>query len=195
MIADSAVIAVLLLCIFWGSKRGIAKMVLNIAGFGISAAAGLLLYKPVSSFLETMEISKGLAEKLRETGAIENMPGIMLDSAMSYVADDIYAGAANTAVSVISFLAVLIIVRLVLFLISMIMGVASSLPVIHQINGLAGGIAGFCMGAIIILVALAVVGIMEAFGTGSIAEQLFNGSNIALLIYNNNPILGIFAGN
>lgn len=191
MIADALVIAVLLVCIFWGSKQGIAKMFLNILGWAISFVAGVLLYNPVRGLLEAMEISKGIALKLKETGAMEGIPGIMLDRAVPGMTEGIYMEAANTAVSVISFVAVLIIVRVVLFLITLIMGVASNLPVIHQINGLAGGIAGFFVGVVVILVAFAAMGAFEAFGINQ-AAQIFDGSNIAWLIYNNNPLLGFF---
>lgn len=193
MIADAVVIIVLLACIFSGQKRGIAKMLLNIAGFGVSAVAAIMLQKPVNAFLESMQIPQGLALRLAENGSLDLLPGILLDTSAVSLSDNIYTALANTVVSTVSFLAAFLLVRLVLFFISAIMGIATSLPVIHRANGLLGGIAGFFTGTLLILIILAVIALWEAFGTGNAAEQIFDGSRLALLIYNNNPILSFFA--
>ncbi len=193
MITDAAVIGILLIFVFRGSKKGLVKMLFSLLSMAISIVAGFLLYRPISAFLEKMEISKGLAEKLEAGGALDRLPGIMTDTAMPEVTHELYSTAANAAVSAVGFLGVLIIVRLVLLLISAILGAASDLPVIHQANGFAGGIAGFCLGLTVILVLLAAVGVFEAFGGVNITEPLLKGSNITRLIYNNNPLLGMLA--
>lgn len=190
MVLDAVVLAVLLIFIFWGTKRGLAKMALSAVSYVLSMAAGYVLYRPVSEFLIRMKIAEGLVTKMEESGVLERLPGVMLDVPfVSSAADEIYTAAANAAVAIVSFLAVVIIVRLALFFISIIIGAAGSLPVIHQANGLAGGALGFCLGVVFELIVFAVIGVLEAFGTVNIAGGLFADSHIAALIYNNNPLL------
>lgn len=192
MILDAIVIAVLLAFIFWGSKRGMAKMVLSTVSFALSLVAGYVLYRPVSAFLGKMQIAEGLAAKLEESGAIARLPGVMKDIPFaSSAAIELYRGVAVAAVTAISFLAVVIIVRFTLFFISLVVGVASNLPVIHQANSLIGGVLGFAMGLLVVLLFFAVIGVMEAFGINNIIGSLLADSNIAALIYNNNPLLDL----
>lgn len=190
MLADVITLALLLVFILWGTKRGLAKMALSAVSYVISLIAGYLLYRPVNSFLAEMRIAEGIASKLRENAIIEYLPGIMQD--LPFVSsDEIYGVIAAAAVTAASFLAVVIIVRLVLFMLSLIIGAANSLPVIHQANSLAGGIMGFVLGLMLELIIFAAIGVLEAFGTASIAAKWLDGSLLAALIYNNNPLLGL----
>lgn len=192
MILDAVVLAVLLIFIFWGTRRGLAKMILSLVSYGVSIVAGYLLYRPVSEMLGRLEVAQGLAAKMEESGVLESIPGIMRDAPLTAnAADMVYTAAAEAAVAILSFLAVVIIVRVVLFFVSVIIGVASSLPVVHQANSLGGGVIGFCLGVIFELLVFGVIGVMEAFGSLSVAGDMLAGSHIAALIYNNNPLLGL----
>ncbi len=51
MITDAAVIGILLVFVFWGSKRGLVKMLLSLLSMAISIVAAFLLYRPISAFL------------------------------------------------------------------------------------------------------------------------------------------------
>ncbi len=192
MLADIITLAVLLAFIFWGTKRGLAKMAFSAVSYALSLVAGCFLYRPLNSFLVKMKIAEGLALKMEKNAVIEKLPGVMQD--LPFVSsDDVYGVLASAAVTLVSFLSVVIIVRLVIFLVSMIIGAANSLPVIHQANSLAGGIMGFVIGLLFELIVFAAMGALEAFGTLSIAGQL-DGSLVASLIYNNNPLLELIIG-
>ncbi len=190
MISDLVTIGFLLLFIFWGTKRGVMKMALSAVGFTVSVVAGCLLYRPVAQLLQKAEITQGLAEKFTAGGALETLPGVMRD--LPFAAEgtaELASAAAQAAVGAVSFIAVVLLVRLVLFVISVILGFAGSLPVVRQANGLGGGIAALAIGVFVEFLVFAVIAMIEVFGKTGIAAKLFDGSHVALIMYNNNPIL------
>ena len=191
MIFDVILLVVLLAFVLWGMKRGVARMIFSAVSSILSLVAGYMLYKPISSVLEKLEVADGLAGKMAENGIMEKLPGIMRDLPMvSSAVDDMYRSVASVAVGVMSFVAVVIVVKLVLFLISTIIGMTSNLPVVHQANGLAGGLIGFGIGIVFTLLVFTVLSALEAFGKIDVMNVWLDGSYIASLIYNNNPMLG-----
>lgn len=191
MIIDIALIVFLLAFVLWGTMRGMARMIFSAVSSILALVAGYVLYKPISSILEKLEVADGLAGKMAENGIIERLPGIMRDLPMvSSAVDEMYRSVAVAAVGVMSFVAVVIVVKVVLFLISAIIGLASNLPVIHQANGLGGGLIGFGIGIVFALLIFTVLSALEAFGKIDVMSTWLDGSYIASLIYNNNPLLG-----
>lgn len=191
MVIDIVLIVFLFAFVFWGTKCGMARMIFSAVSSILALVAGYILYKPISSVLEKLEVADGLAGKMAENGIMERLPGIMRDIPMvSSAVDDMYRSAATAAVGVMSFVAVVIVVKLVLFLISAIIGLASNLPVVHQANGLVGGLIGFGIGILFTLLIFTVLSALEAFGKIDVMSAWLDGSYIASLIYNNNPMLG-----
>ncbi len=194
MILDIITLALLLVFIFWGTKRGAMKMLLSIVSYGAAIAAGFLFYRPIAELLNTMGITEGLAHKLEQNAAAMLLPGVMRDLPfMAESAGEMAMSAASAAVSAVSFIAAAVLVRLVLFVISAVLGIAGSLPIIRQANGLVGGIAGWGVGVLIELIAFGILAVFEVFGKTGTAAQLMEGSQIAMLIYNNNPLLSFVA--
>lgn len=192
MIFDGAAIALLLIFAFWGSKRGILKMVLSIVSFAVAIVLGCLLYNPISALLESAGIGEGISNKILESGALDSVPGVMLDVPfVSEGAEALADSAAAAALCAVSFLAVVILSRLVLFLVSVILSVAGRAPVVRQANGLAGAAAGICVGILIEFIILGVIAVLEIFGKTSVAPLILSDSTLTAIMYNNNPLLGI----
>ena len=193
MIIDLLTVIFLAAFVFWGTKRGAMKMLLSAVSFAVSMLIGVLVYRPISGLLESLGIVEGLTAKLTENiSGIANLPGIMLDTAHIAMTEEIMTGTiARAAVFSISFLAVVILVRIVLFIVGAAVGLAGSMPVIKQTNGLLGGVGGFIVGMLIVLLAFGVIAVMEVFGSSGIAESVFGSSHLAVFIYDNNPLLGM----
>ena len=196
MVTDILTAAVLLAFVFIGSKRGAMKMLLSALGLVVSILAGMFLYQPVSELLAGTGLEARLAEKLGENmDRITELPGIMRDFIAMTGADDKLASAvAGAAVGALCFLSVAVLVRVLLLILGAVMGLAASLPVIRQANGLLGGILGLLEGAVALFVIFGVVALIEAFGHTGLAAKIFDGSHMAALIYDNNPLLGLVAG-
>lgn len=196
MIIDIITVVFLLGFVFWGTKRGAMKMILSAVSLLASVVLGFLLCGPISSALEGLGITAGLTEKLTENiSGIANLPGIMRDvSAVSEAEAELAGSIAHAAVNAVSFLAVIVLARVVLFIVVLIMDVAGSMPVIKQTNSLMGGIAGFVAGIGIVFLVFGIIAVAEVFGSSEIAQQLFSGSYVASLLYDNNPLLGLVMG-
>ncbi len=193
MLSDLLTVLFLLMFVFWGTKTGAAKMVLKILSLGASMALGLVLYRPISKALSGLGIVDGIAAKLSDNiDSIIHLPGVMRDvMTVTGATEELTRSVASAAVSAVSFFAVVVLIRVLIMLVSLVVGVASSLPVIKQTNGLLGGILGFALGTLTIFLVFGVMAVAEVFGGISLAEKAFDGSFLAVILYNNNPLLGL----
>ena len=193
MIIDLITVIFLVVFVFWGKKRGAMKMLLSAVSFVVSMLIGVFAYRPISGLLTNLGIVDGLSQKLTENmDSINELPGIMRDlTSITEMETELSTAIAAAAVALISFLTVVILVRIVLFVVSVAVGLAGALPVVKQANGLFGGIVGFIVGMLIVLLAFGAIAVMEVFGSSGIAESVFSGSHLAVMIYDNNPLLGM----
>lgn len=166
-------------------------MLLSALGLVVSVLAGMFLYKPVSGLFAGLRES--LTLRLSEDiDGMTRLPGIMRDFIVATGADSVLAETvAGAAVGALSFLSVVVLARLLLTVTGAVMGVAGSLPVIRQANGLLGGLLGFIEGVVALFVIFGVIAVVEALGQPDLAAGMFDGSHIAALIYDNNPLLGL----
>ncbi|MGN1097628.1 MAG: CvpA family protein [Clostridia bacterium] len=195
MIFDAAVLILLLIFVFWGTKRGVVKMIFSAANYAISIFLGCILYRPISGLLEKAGIAEGVSARIMESGAMGNLPGVMLD--VPFVSESQQAvadAAASAALGAVSFFSVIVLSRIVLFIVSIILNAAGSMPVIRHANGLVGGIAGLGVGLVVEFIILGAIAVLEIFGKVSVTADLLTDSHIAAFMYNNNPLLGIAAG-
>ena len=193
MIIDLATVIFMAAFVLWGAKRGAMKMLLSAISFAISMLVGAFVYRPISGLLTNLGIVDGLSQRLAENmESINELPGIMRDVvSISEVEAELSTAIAGAAVTIISFLAVVILARIVLFIVSTVLGLAGAMPVIKQANGLLGGVGGFAVSLLIVLLAFGVIAVMEVFGSAGIAESIFGDSHLAVMIYDNNPLLGM----
>lgn len=193
MITDLLTVLLLLIFVLWGSKTGAVKMVLRLLSLGASVLIGLALYKPISTGLAGLGIVDGVSAKLaKDFDGLVNLPGVMRDvMTASGAVEELSRSVAEAAVSVMSFLAVVVLTRVLIMVISVVVNVAGSLPVIKQTNGLLGGIFGFLLGILAIFVIFGVMAVAEIFGSAAVAGKIFDGSFLAVLLYDNNPLLGL----
>lgn len=193
MITDLLTVLFLLVFVFWGSRRGAAKMVLRLLSLGASMIVGFVLYRPISAGLDGLGIVDGVAAKLSENlDGMVNLPGVMRDvMTETGAAEELTRSVAGAAVNAISFLAVVVLVRVLIMVIGAVVNVAGSLPVIKQANSLLGGILGFLLGIAAVFVVFGVLAAAEVFGHVAIAAKVFDGSFFAVLLYDNNPLLGL----
>ncbi len=193
MTADLVTLLFLLAFVLWGAKRGAVRMLTSALGLAASVILGFVLYRPIASVLENMGIADGLTAKLVENiDKMINLPGVMRDVMNVTGAENEFArSVAGAALSLVSFLAVVLLVRAVLLVVNAVLGTAGSLPVIKQSNRMLGGIAGFVIGAVAAFLIFGIIAAVEIFSGADIADDIFRGSFLASLLYDNNPLLGL----
>ena len=68
IIVDIIIIAIILICIFFGYKKGLVGVAVNILGFIIALLIALILYAPISNFIiNHTPIQTTLENAIKET--------------------------------------------------------------------------------------------------------------------------------
>lgn len=215
-VADIAAAAIVLFFAVWGAKRGLIKSVLGLSSIIISLILALLLYQPVASFLQnsvigeyvTVNVTKaiqGADEKNTEEQPIEADGVLKLPSKITEkineeveTAKEAAVGAvslsvSNLAIKLISMLAVFLIIKLVLWVVSMLLEALAKLPVIGTLNKAAGGALGAASGILIIYVLLALLTFVTAVNTNNAVAESVLKSKLVCEMYDNNFILNLIA--
>ena len=181
--ADLILIGFLSIYAYIGLKNGFIKSVVNFASTLISLLLTSFLYRPVSILLYNIGIG-GLAKNfslgLLEGKADEGMDPVLLDKTADAMSVMI--------VNLISFIAVIIVIKIGLGIVSKSLNLVAKLPIIKQANSILGLLTGLISG---VLIAYIVIGLIAAFGQydylvairQSIEESVF-----AVALYDNNKI-------
>ena len=207
MLMDIIFIAIIVLSVICGVKRGIIKTVLSISSFFVSIVAALLLYNP---FMDLLSSNPAAAQWLSAAeGSIKAAvaPAINLEKLMSegdafkYIigsdmlsqgADAIAEALAEAVIHLITVVLFIIIIKLLVSLLFGVFKVAAKMPVIKQANGLIGGLLGLVMGVFICWIAAAVMGLAVGQPGFAWVSDGINTSILAKYLFKSNIIFAIF---
>lgn len=153
MIADLVVIAVFLLCIFLGYKKGLIKVAVRILSFVIALVIALVLYTPVSNYIiENTEMVPALKEKIYlalyhgEEKAPENQENASFTQSIEkYVTDytdNVKKGTSEMiseqlaiiAIRIGTWIGLFLISKIVLLLLRLVSDAIAEIPIIKQFN-------------------------------------------------------------
>lgn len=180
--ADIIFAALILLMAYLGAKRGLIRTLIGLSSTVISLIISMLLYRPVSLFLSASPlkdavqsyIEKIVSEKGNELSAL------LLQSSTE--------AASQIVIDVISFVAVIILAKIIISLVGGMLNVISKLPVIHQANSLLGLIIGAVSGIVICYIAVGVIG---AVAEHSQISKAIENSILVSYLYETNIITEI----
>lgn len=208
IIFDIILIAIIILNIFICYKKGLVKLAVGLIAVFASIILALILYKPVSNFvIEKTEIDDKIKDTIIENftntskeSETENQDeGFMkyiekyVDDAVNKTRNEIVIEASDTiAIKVINIcviLAIFIIARLVLILLTFIADLITELPILKQFNKAGGIIYGIIKSLLVIYAILAILFlIIYISGNTTISEAISN-SYITKIFYDNNLLL------
>ena len=211
-ISDIVSGTIILLCIIWGAKRGLVKSVLGLGSIIISIVLALVLYQPVSDFLEssvigeyvTINVARALegtestssSENVEENADGLNLPGELIgvvtegiDSVKTSAIGALSVSVSQLAINLISMLAVFLIVKLIMWIVTMLLDTISRAPVISMVNKLLGGAFGLISGVLTLYVLLAVLTFVTAVNTENPIVKNVLKSQYASKMYNDNFIV------
>ncbi|MGN1327141.1 MAG: CvpA family protein [Clostridia bacterium] len=213
IIVDIIIVAILLLFIIVGYRKGLTGSLIKLASFAIALVLAFILYKPLANMaientqidekIETAIITTFGAEKTEETENTESqMPKTMLESISSDIENatqeaknEIIQNTAKevtlTIMYVGSGLVVFIVARFVLFIISLFAKGITSLPLIKQIDRLGGIVYGAIEGLVIIFAVLGIISFMAIVWVDNPVIPAITKSTIGSILYNNNILLNI----
>lgn len=217
LVVDLVIIAILLLCIFVGYKRGLTGSLIKILSFVLALVIALILFKPVSSFVvnntkvddkikdsivqifinQESETQESEEEKEETTVAqpIMNYMNEQVEKSTAQVKSD----AVNSVAIQISVLIIdigviillFIIARILLIFVKAITNLITKLPVIKQFDELGGIVFGVVQALVIIYIILAIISVIAPIIGNYAITTLIGQSYIGSILYNNNLLLEI----
>ena len=185
MIADAVVLAIVLFSAYLGYKKGFVKNVSKVVCLVIAIVAAKLLYPFVAEYVSNSAVGDFIREKI--VGGYTDFATANLPVFLQKAGDSTANGVAESAISIVTVVAIIIITYLVSKLAAVVLGFVAKLPVISFLNRVAGLGAGVVMG---ILVAYVLVALVIFAGLDGV-EQWFSGSHFAVKMYTDNFILNL----
>lgn len=218
---DLIIILIIGLCTFIGYKKGLAKCLLKIITTLIAIFIAIALYRPFVDFVvnntiidENIQLSlekvmntsienkkdqndngdlvkedsgvpKPIAEYLNKN--FKNAANQKQEEAVVSVA----RGATILIVDIACFIAIYLIVKIILKILTILIDFVSKLPVIKQFNEVGGLLYGIVEGVFIVLVGMTIIAIITPLtGAYEVANMILS-SHVGAFFYNNNIFLNI----
>lgn len=209
IIVDLVILAILLLCVFVGYKRGLTKCLINILAFLIAIVVSAMLFKPASAIIRSSTqvdeniqssiVSVFEKEEEEKTNDEKNDSPVMqyisdkVEEATEEKKKEIVNNTANEIsikiIDVLSFIGIFIAVRIILLFVKALADLITKLPIIKQCDKIGGVIYGILQALIIIFVGLALITFISTAINKYELLDLVNQSYVGSILNNNNILL------
>ena len=207
IIVDLIIIAVVLLFIFLGYKKGLTGSLIKLLSFIIAIVVAFVLYKPVANAVventviddnirTTLSATLGVEDKTENTE--ENVPSTIMNNINKEIenaTDEVKANVIDhttiTIVNIGSGIVIFLAVRVILVLISLFAKILTDLPVIKQVDKLGGLAYGAIEGIVIVYAVLAVISLTSVIWANNAVVTAIAKSSLGEMLYNNNIILNL----
>ena len=206
IVLDIIIVAILLVSIFIGYKRGLVNVIFNLFAFLIAIVVTWILYTPVTNYvinntglaesIKSVVIKNGVAEEdSKETEnnnqfiekyvskSIKNAKNNMVKSSADVIAEK--------TVAIIVAIGLFIVVRIALILLKFVINGIANLPLIKQFNEVGGLIYGAISGIFIIYLLLAICFLLMSVNNIEAVTNTIDSSFVTKFLYNNNIILNV----
>ena len=206
MLLDIIFLAIIIICVTWGAKRGIIKTALGLSSVLVSIVAAIWLYEPFMELISQNAAISTVIENFKESIKTALMPAIKIDDALverhtpallvSMFGSDIISqgteavatAVADAVVYLITVVIFIIVIKLLVSLVFKVFNVAAKLPLIKQANGFVGGILGLVIGVFVCWIAAAILTMfIGQEGSGWIIESV-ESSRLAKHLFSTNII-------
>lgn len=197
LIIDIAIIAIVVLSVFLGYRKGLVALSIQLFAFIIAVVITFILYQPITNFIVN---ATGIDETIQNS-ILEKANDIMQeDSKMSNtiveeVKNDMLPETARTiSINIITFVVVIVLFLLVkigLRFVTAMANLVAKLPILKQANELGGIIYGFIRGLLIIYVILLVVNISGEISPENSVYKSVNETNLGKFMMEYN-VLNVF---
>ncbi len=195
---DIAIIVVIGVFIFQGWKKGLVKMGFRLLSHLASLVLAWVFHPYLSAFLQKTSLYEGLFSSVAERTDIgaqaTGAPGFfqqMLEKSTQAVGTAVAEYFAKLLLNGISFLMILVLARVALFLAGKILHFVASLPVVGFFNRLSGMVFGLLEGLLIVCILLAVFYVVPPLRENKPLGHAIEQSVVARSLYQSNPILNI----
>lgn len=209
IIIDFIIIIILLMCIFYGYKRGLVNLVISLFTFVIALVIAIFIYKPIANIvIDNTSICDNIENCIFERIKDENVEKsdneiiqladkYILKDAKSETAEVIASSIAKTVIDVLTFIILVTVIRICLIIINKIFSIITEVPIIKQFNKLGGGLYGIIQGIIINYILFAVIIViipLISTNTTTVVDSI-NDSKFGSILYNENVIIKLINKN
>ncbi len=188
-LADVIFLVLLVVFALLGWKSGFLKMGFGLVSYGISLILAGWLFPYVSDFLSKTALYDGIFSHAKENGTEAFFKSEGLFGMLSSTQDAVAGFLTTIVLNVISFLVVVILVKVLLFLVSKLLKVFNSLPVLGLVNRLIGLVLGILEGLLVAVLALSLIRIVAPLRENPILEREIDKSVMVYQMYYENPLL------
>lgn len=209
IIADLILIAIVVIFIMIGYKKGLTGSLIKLASFAIAVILAVILYKPLTNVvMENTQIDEKIEETIiqnfskeeNENKNEENMPTTLVNSINNKIDQETTAArneivektAKTTTLTIMRIgtaIVIYILARIILFIVALLAKGITQLPLLKQIDKTGGIVYGLLQGAVIVYVVLGLVSLISVIWTNNPVVEAVNKSYLCSILYNNNIIL------
>lgn len=209
-LADIIGIIFVIALVVWGIKRGFVKTVFSLGSLILSLILALTLYPVVTDFLAEsvvgdyvrLNVYEVFSEKpeenlsAEEAGSTLKLPGSLQETIIgtteqtaTVVKETLADSMASLALKILGIIIVFILVKVILWILSVLLNAVAKLPVLRTANKFLGGITGAVYGVLLLYLILAVLTFTTTIKTFNKPIQLVVESKYISSMYNQNIIL------
>ncbi len=202
IILDLVILAIIILSIIMGYKKGLISVVFNLCAFILALIITWILYTPVTNLvINKTQIDDNIKNAIIENGVIEQASeeeNAIDKYIQKYVSETANKAIESTAgviaekvVAIGVAIVLFIVVRLALILLKFIANGIASLPIIKQFNKLGGTVYGILRGFLVVYALLAIMFFIVSVRNNETITNAVESSIITKTLYTNNIILNI----
>lgn len=138
------------------------------------------------SYIEELPLPQSIKDSLIENNNSDSYRELATESFSGYIRNYLTSIIINALAFVVTFVAILI----MLWILSIALNIISKLPILNQINKLAGLVAGLVQGLVIIWVFFIILTIFGSTEYGEIALQMIEENMVLSALFDNNMLFG-----
>ncbi len=199
---DIIVVVIITFFAIWGFKRGFVKSIVGMLSLAASLILAWMLYPVISQLLETVGVKTAIYESIQnvlyeniQNDSIANLPKFLQATALDgqkAMIDGTALGAAKMVLDIVSFIVVLIVLRVIIWIAKKLLIVMSEMPIIGFFNRIAGLLFGAAQGILIVFILFTVIFAISPLRENIGIVEAVNTSTVAKPLYDVNPIVNIF---
>ncbi len=194
ILVDCIVVAIILLSVLLGYKKGFIALAVKLLACVISIVAMLLLYKPVSTFIVNSTaideaIENAIIEKVNDIMVENENPDVtseLIQSAKNGTLPEAARGLAIAIVDVGVMLILYIVIRIALRFVTALANFVAKAPIVKQLNEIGGLVYGLARGILIIYIALLLVSLASQVYPNNVLNSNINNSYLTKMMYEHN---------
>lgn len=199
IIIDIIIILFILASVFFGYKKGLISLAINIVAFIIAMVVTLLLYKPIGNIIinnttldeKLQQMIQTKIEEFMENDDNKDSSSKLIESAKNGLLPDTSRSLSINIIYGITLIVLFIIIKICLLLVNSLANQVAKFPIIKQFNEIGGVLYGLLRGIIITYVILMVIQLVVTLNPNGALDNAMQESYLAKTMSSYN-ILNVF---